>query len=104
MMVDDQDSLLSGLESFERCDVAAGWLLRQLIGPGFNESRTVDFLIFFCAGRNVGPAGRSLVMNDLAERLIKSFVTMAANLKSQVGIFVISWRVFGIEAPETFEE
>ena len=59
--------------------------------------------MFLCAGCEIGSAGCSFVVDDLAQRLIQDLVTGLPNFKRQIGVLVIGGRVARVEAAHAWQ-
>src|ERR1700730_16348662 len=104
MVIDDKGSFLARFAPEVICDIAIGRLGSQLRGPRCRKSCAVQLLMTLCAGRNIGPACRTLVVDNLAQRLIENLVAILPDLERQVGILIVGWRVSRIQTPGTLKE
>src|ERR1043166_4897111 len=85
---------------FQRCQIAVCWFTCQFSSPVFGEYRAVNLLMLLCSRRDIGPACRSFVMDNFAERLVQHLVTRLTNFEREVGILVICREVARIEAAQ----
>src|SRR5713226_9504415 len=104
MVIDDKDSFLAGFAPEVICDIAIGRLGSQLCGPRCRKSCAVQLLMTLCAGRNIGPACGTLVVDNLAQRLIENLVTILPDLERQVGILIVGGRVSRIETTDALKQ
>ena len=63
-MVDHQNVFFARGWLTQKPRIAISGFCHQFGGPGFSESRAIDLLMFFCACREIGSAGRPFVVNN----------------------------------------
>ena len=80
MVIDDKDSFLARFAPEVICDIAIGRLGSQLRSPRCRKNCAVQLLMTFCAGRNIGPARGTLVVDNLAHGLIENLVAILPDL------------------------
>jgi len=66
MMVDHENVLPVRQRHLQGRQITMCWFCHQLGGPFFRKCRAVNMLMFLCAGREIGSASYSLIVDYLA--------------------------------------
>src|SRR6266480_4539174 len=104
MMVDHQNILLSWCRLSEKGQIPISRAVIQLVRPAGNKGGMIELLMFLSASRDVRSAGDPLVVDNFAAWLIQDAKSLAPNLETKIGIFVVSWCVDDIESADGFEQ